>query len=123
MTISGDYLFVGWVLMAVFFTWFSASRRNILLAFVGFILWFSLGFWLFFSTSAPIGLTEQWQRIFAWAFFVLSFLPFIFQMDIEVKNEMKGKSWKTFEPRTPEQKKLSGYEEYKEKLRKRTRGY
>lgn len=120
MTITGDGLFLGLLFLGVVLMVFSAKRPNILLALATFMVWFSLGFWLFFSTSAPIGFGEVWQDILGWCFLVISFLPWVFQMDVEIKHEAEGHSWSTWgkEPKVSEP---SEYAAYREKLYARTR--
>jgi len=120
MSITGDALFIGLILLGCFFMMFSMKRRNILLALVTFVFWFSMGMWLFFSPSAPIGFGEAWQDMLGWGFLVLSFLPWLFQMDVEIKHERKGYSYSTW-GQEPVEKGPSEYEEYREKLFNRVR--
>jgi hypothetical protein len=108
------------LLLAMFFTWFSRRVQNILIGLVTFMLWFSLGMWLFFSSSPPLAVGEAWVDVLAWAFVILAFLPLLFQMDVEIKHEEKGKSWTRY-GQPPERKGPSAYEEYREKLFARTR--
>ena len=94
MTIDGSYLFLGLIAMGGFLTWYAGRRPNILLAFCAGLTWWGLAFWMFISASAPIGLTEDWMKLLVWVFFILGFIPFLLQMDTEVKREMynqKGK--------------------------------
>jgi predicted membrane channel-forming protein YqfA (hemolysin III family) len=105
--------------LAVFLTWWSSRRKNILLALAAGILWFSLGMAFFFSAVPVIGLSESWKSIIAYVFLVLTFIPFLFQMDTEIRHEAEGHSWSTYgeEPKTT---KKSEYEDYREKLFNRT---
>jgi len=90
MTLTGDYFFIGLILLSIFLTWFSSKRPNILLAFCASLSWLSLAVWLFISSSAPIGVNEDWKKLIVWVFFLLGFLPFLFQMDTEIKRGSKG---------------------------------
>ena len=121
MSVTGDALFIGLILLGAFFTMFSMRRPNILLALIVFTIWFSMGMWLFFSDSAPIGVGETWKDIFAWCFVMLSFLPWVFQMDVEIKHEKQGKQWTRY-GQPPEEKGPTEYEKYREKLFMHTRG-
>ena len=78
MTLTGDGLFIGLLILGMFFMIFSNRRRNVLVSLATFIIWFALGLWLFFSTSAPIGFGETWKDVLGWGFLVLAFLPFLF---------------------------------------------
>ncbi len=120
MSITGDAMFIGLLFMGFFFMLLSSKRRNILVAMVTFLVWFSLGLWLFFSPTAPIGFGEVWQDMLGWSFLVLSFLPWLFQMDVEIKHEKDGYSYSSWggEPR---ESGPTEYEAYRDKLYNRTR--
>jgi len=93
---SASFLFFGIIILAMFATGYSGFRKNILLAFIGFGLWFGLFMWLFFSTDAPFDLTENHAKILMWVFLLLSFLPLVLQIDTEIWHEAKGRRWKEF---------------------------
>lgn len=120
MTISGDYLFVTLVLMALGLMIIQMRRKEILLCFAVSMMWFSLGMWLFFSSSAPITLGEGWSDILAWVFVILTFVPWLAQMNTEIRHEAEGHSWKSWgkEPK----RESSAYEDYRDKLFNKTRG-
>jgi Na+/melibiose symporter-like transporter len=120
MTITGDYFLLSMVFLAIFFTWWSDKRKNILVAMVSFMMWFSLGMWLFFSSSPPIALGETWADILGWAFLVLSLLPWLLQMDIEIKHEAQGKRWTKY-GQPPKETGPTEYERYRDILFNRTR--
>jgi len=108
--------------MACFFTWFCHKRREILLALVASILWLGLSMWYFFGGDPLLPLGELANDIIAWAFFILMFIPLLFQINVEIKSEAKGRSW--FEYGTPPREKSpSGYELYRKELSRRTRRY
>ncbi len=120
MSITGDATFIGLLLLGMFFLLFSNKRRNVLVSLTTFTIWFALGMWLFFSDSAPIGFGETWKDILGWGFLVLSFLPWLFAMDVEIRHEAQGKSW-THYGQPPKEKGPSNYERYRDLLYNRTR--
>lgn len=120
MVITGDGLLIGLLLLGGTLMLFSMKRRNILLGLVTFLIWFSLGFWLFFSGVAPIGLGETWQSLLSWSFILLAFLPLLVQMDVEVKNEKNGRTWITW-GETPKEK-IDKYEAHRQDIRRRLGG-
>lgn len=117
---TDDALFIGLLILGMFFMIFSGKRRSLVVALVTFMIWFSIGMWLFFSTAAPIGFGEPWKDILGWAFLVLSLLPWLFQMDTEIRHEAQGRSWSVYGSE-PKEKGPSGYDQYKVQLRSRTR--
>lgn len=120
MTLTGDGLFIGLLILGMFMMLFSNRRRNILVSLATFIVWFSLGMWLFFSDTAPIGFGEVWQDVLGWGFLVLSFLPWLFAMDQEIIHEAQGKKWTRYGT-PPEEKGPTAYEAYRDTLYNRTR--
>jgi len=120
MTVTGDALFIGLLILGMFLMLFSNKRRNMLVSLTTFIVWFGLGMWLFFGDSAPIGFGDTWKEILGWGFLVLSFLPFIFAMDQEIMHEAQGKRWTKY-GQEPKQKGPSNYERYRDALYNRTR--
>ncbi len=120
MELTGDGLYIGLLILGMFLMMLSRKVRNILLALGTFTIWFSLGLWLFFSTSAPIGFGDTWKEVLGWGFLILAWLPFLWQMDVEIRHEAQGKKWTKYgDP--PTEKGPSAYEEYREKLYGRTR--
>jgi len=122
MTLSGDYLFIGLILLGVFLTWFCATRRNILLAFCGSLVWFGCASWLFFGTSV-LGLDSVWKQIIVGAFVVLIFVPWLLFADVESRHEMRTKSgsftWKEFGSKPIVRRQPSNYDQYAAELRER----
>lgn len=117
MVISGDWLFGVLTFLAVFFTWFSFLRPNILISLVAGMFWFSLFMWLFFSTSAPLGLTENFEKILVWIFLVLTFVPFLAHMDTEIQHEKDGVRWRAWG--RPPITKVDHRAEYQKEFRRR----
>jgi hypothetical protein len=120
MNLTGDGLFIGLIILACFFMLVSFRKPNILVALVTFIMWFSLGLWLFLSTQAPVGFGEAWKDILGWGFLVASFLPWVFQMNVEIRNEKNGHSWTSY-GEEPREVGPTGYEAYRDLLYNRTR--
>jgi len=123
MTLSGDYLFIGLILLGVFLTWFCTIRRNILLAFSSSLVWFGCAAWLFFGTSV-LGLDETWKQIIVWAFVMMIFVPWLLFADIEVKHQRTTKfgssSWSSYSGDTPSfEDQMSTADKYKIELRER----
>lgn len=118
MTITGDVLFFGLMILAVILM-FNANRGQ-LIGFGAFLTWFALGYWMFFSTSPPLDINESWVQILVYVFFAI--LPFgtLFQMmNTEIRTEAKGKAWKTWEaPPKETTRKHDAYWTHKEKMRK-----
>jgi hypothetical protein len=73
---------------------------------------------MWFSTTPIFGLTENWAKMLVWVFALLTFVPFLLQMDTEIKNEVPGASWMEFGDK-PKPKKINTSEEYEMRLRKR----
>ena len=96
MTLSGDYLFLGLIILGAFLMYFCTVRRNILLAFSSSIIWLSLGVWLWFASTPIFGLVEDWSRLLIWVFFILTFVPWLLFADTEVQYQKDGKSWKEY---------------------------
>jgi len=106
--------------VACFFTWFCHKRREILLAMVASILWLGLSMWYFFGGDPLLPLGELANDIIAWAFFILMFIPMLFQMNVEIRNEAGSRRWIEYgEP--PKEKGPSEYERYREQLYRRMR--
>ena len=120
MTLSGDFLFVTLVLMALVLTFIQMMRPNILIAFSISMLWFSLSMWLFFGDSPMLTLAQDWTGILIWVFIMLAFVPWLLQMDTEITNEAKGQKWKSWGA-PPKSKTANRTDEYRKNLRGRLR--
>lgn len=105
--------------LACYLTWLASRRRNILLSMVAGLTWFGLAMWLFFSATPVFDIAEDYAKILMWVFFILTFVPFLFYMDQEIRHEKRGKSWTTFGE--PPAENESGYEKYRRELRGRMR--
>lgn len=119
--IGGDeMLLVGFLGLAAFFTWFSYRRREILITFVASLLWFSLAMWMFFSDVAPFTLGDTHVNLLVWVFILMTFVPWLMQMNTEITNEERGQKWSSWGA-PPSKKYMSGYDTYKKQLHRRTR--
>lgn len=117
---SASFLFLGLIGIAAFLTWFASKRPEILIALAAGLTWLSLGFWLLLGDVTNLQLTDVWTQLLAWVFVVMTFVPVLTQMNVEIRREGKGHSWKTFgkEPKHES----SAYEDYRDKLFLKTRG-
>ena len=124
MTITGDVWIFVIVIMAIIFTGF--SRQNILWAFAASLMWIYLLFRLFFGDNPLIGLEGEWSNILIWAFIMLCFIPWVVRMDVEIKNEARGKegssqAYKTWGA-TPKGKTTTPAEDYRKVIHRRIAG-
>ena len=114
--------------LGIFLTWFSSKRRDVLLTLCTALLWLGLAMWLFFSTTPVLGLSENYEQILAWVFFILIFVPIIIYMNTESRHEASTKggeriSWAEWGADVQDRlrEKPDGYENYKKALRRRLR--
>jgi hypothetical protein len=117
---SASFLFIGLIMIACFLTYLSSRRPNILVAFAAGLTWLGMAFWLLLGNVTNLQLTSSWTQVIAWVFVIMTFVPFLLQINVEIQNEAGGRRWTSW-GKAPSTKK-SGYEEYKEKLYRRTRG-
>ena len=87
MTIEGNYLFIGLITLGFCLTLFASKRPSLPLALAAGLIWFATGVWLWFSTTPVFGFSETWSQILAFVFVILTFVPFLLQMNVEVKYE------------------------------------
>lgn len=122
MTITGDVLLFFFGILALILM--TMSNRNILFALASSGIWFALFMWMFFSSSPPLDITQDWVRIMTWSFLILVFIPWVVRMDVEIRNEAKGKggdqAYKTWGA-PPEGEKTTRAQEYRTELRRRRR--
>lgn len=110
------FIFIG---LAVIFM--LSAHRHFLFPIISFIIWFSLWFYLFYSASAPLDMSEIWVEILSWGLLLLVFTPLVIGMDVHIRHEGKGHSWQTW-GKVPERKNPPAYEVYRDKLFNKTRG-
>lgn len=87
MVISGDVLFIGLIILGGFLTMLAAKRPSLPLAISAGLVWLSLGVWLWLSPSAIFSLSETWAQMLAFVFILLTFIPFLLQMNTEIRYE------------------------------------
>lgn len=120
--IDNNWLFVGFILLGAFLTWFASLRPNIVVAISAAVSWLSMATWLFFSPTPvfTFGLAGEldWSKMFVWVLVLLAFVPFLLHMNTEIRQERDGKSWVEYggRPHTP---RASSYETYQLELRRR----
>lgn len=91
MTITGDvFLFFLGLLALVLM---GLGRRNILVTLSSSMIWLSLFIWLFFSSTPPLDMSQNWAQILAFVFLMLTFVPWLMRMNVEIKQEAGGKKW------------------------------
>lgn len=111
---------IAFMALAAFFTWFSFKRREILITFVTSMLWFALAMWLFFGDAPLFDIEETYIQILVWVFVMMTFVPWLAQMNTEIENEAKGQRWKSY-GQPPKGETTSKAEEYRKTLRRRRR--
>jgi hypothetical protein len=87
MTITGDYLFIGLITLGFCLTLFASKRPSLPLALAAGLIWFSTGIWLWFSSTPIFGFSETWSQMLAFVFVIMTFVPFLLQMNVEVRYE------------------------------------
>jgi len=87
MTITGDYLFLGLLILGSFLTYFSSRRPSMPLAICAALVWLALGVWLFLSPTPIFSFTETWAQMLAFVFILMTAIPFLFQMNTEIRYE------------------------------------
>jgi len=118
---SASFLFVGLLIIAIFLTWMSSKRPEILVRLAAGLTWMATGFWLVLGDVTNLPLTAGWTQILVWVFFMMAAVPFLFQMNTEITTERKGQKWTAWGDQPPGER-VSGYDDYKKRLLKRTRG-
>ena len=99
---------------------YSGQRKNILLSVCAGLVWFSLFLWFFFEPSGSVfNLERSYVKILSWVFLMLTFVPFLFLMDVNIQHEKEGSKWSEWGARPKDRK--TSYETYKEELRRRVR--
>ena len=108
---------IAFMALAVFFTWLSFSRKEILICFCASLTWFSLAIWYFFGSTPLFGLEEVYHQLLVWVFVLMTFVPWLAQMNTEITREAGGQKWTEYGPKP--KTKIANYEEYKAELRRR----
>ena len=112
-------LWLGFLILAGFLTVISWRRPSMLLSLAAGLTWLGMGFWLLLGSVANLNLADVWTQLIAYVFIIMTFVPFLFQMDTEIKREHSGRSWTELGPKPKTQS--TNYERYREELRRRLR--
>ncbi len=116
---SVSYLFIGLILLACFLTYMSWKSPNILIAFAAGLMWLAMAFWIVLGNITNLPLTSPWTQFMAWVFTLMTFVPFILQWNVEIKQSKNGQSWSSWgQPPNPG---MSNFEAYQKELRRRLR--
>jgi hypothetical protein len=114
---SISFFFIAWIVLAIFFTWFASRRPEMLVRLTASLLWMGLGFWLLLGGIENIDIADSWNQILIWIFFVMTVVPWIFQINTEIRRERRGRTWSEWG--APPEERLSPYEEHRRLLRSR----
>ena len=87
MVVSGDVLFIGLIILGGFLTMFASRRPSLPLAICAGLVWLALGVWLYFSPTPIFDIADTWSQMLAFVFIILTLVPFLLQMNVEVRYE------------------------------------
>ena len=119
MTVSGDYVFVGLIILAGMVT-LLVLKVNLLLFRLGSALsWLVLSI-LLLTNQLSLGISQPWTQVLGLLFLVMTISPLTLQMVTEIKTSKGGMSWSEW-GRAPKKKKLSrgaeAHESYKSEIK------
>jgi len=114
---SVSFLFIAWVSLAIFLTWFSSRRPELLIKLVAGLTWMALGFWVLLGGITNLDMINSWNQILVWVFFIMAVVPFLAQMNTEIRKEKKGLSYTVWG--TPPDESETEYQRYSKELRYR----
>lgn len=118
---SASFLFIGLIMIACFLTYLCYKRPSLLVAFAAGLTWLGMAFWLLLGNVTNLALSSSWTQIIAWVFVIMTFVPFLLQMNQEIIHEAGGKRFTVYGP-APKVKIPTDYENYAKELRRRIRG-
>lgn len=131
---SASFLFIGFILIAAFLSWFAYKVRMLIFSMVAAMSWLGLGTWLLLSGSTNLEMSEVWTQIFGFVFIVMTIGILTLSMRTSIRHEAKvrGKlgypgaeteSWQTWGPSKRNRKPTASERqaEYKETLKGKTR--
>ena len=78
------------------------------------------GFWLLLGDVTNLQLSDPWTIMLAWVFIIMTLVPFLAQMDTEIRHEKKGQSWTEY-GKKPGTGPPTNYEAYRAELQRRLR--
>ena len=103
--------------LACFLTWLSFKRGEILICTCASLTWFGDAMWLFFSATPILSMSTREAQLLIWVFVLMTFVPWLAQMNTEITREAGGKKWTEYGPKP--KTKIANYEEYKAELKRR----
>ena len=111
---------ITFIALAFLMTCLSFWKRQILISFSAALLWLAMAMWLFFGTAPLFDLSELYVQLLSWVFLMMTFVPFLAQLNTEIKSEKDGHSWSSF-GQPPKRDEPNAYKDYRAKLFNRTR--
>ena len=114
---SASFLFIGILSIAIFLTYMASKRPEMLVRVSAGLTWMSMGFWVLLGGITNLGLANSWTQILVWVFFIMAVVPFLFQMNTEIRRESRGRSWREWG--NPPEETESNYERHRRELRAR----
>lgn len=131
---SASFLFIGFILIAAFLSWFAYRVRMLIFSMVAAMSWLGLGTWLLLSGSTNLEMNELWTQIFGLVFIVMTIGVLTLSMRSSIRHEaqVRGRvgypgaeteSWQTWGPKKRKKKPTASERqaEYKETLRGKRR--
>ena len=133
---SQSFLFIGFVMMAGFLTYFARYTSQLLVRLAAALIWLALGIWLLLGDVANLSMEDNWTKVLGFVFIIMVIVPLTWQIRTDVRHEAQVRgvagypgasreSWTSWGPSPGKTKSLSSLERqklYKEKLRsKRTK--
>jgi len=77
----------------------------------------ALGFWVLLGGITNLDMINSWNQILVWVFFIMAVVPFLAQMNTEIRKEKKGLSYTVWG--TPPDESETEYQRYSKELRYR----
>ena len=119
---AGNAMYFCFVIMALGLTFISTKRPEILLRLAASFLWLGLAFWFVLDdTSVGMDTDKSWTWIIIGALLLMCFVPLVFQMNTEVRNESKGRMWSNWQRNFTGDSEETVYEKHRRELRSRLR--
>ena len=106
--------------IALGLTYLSTRRPELLLRLAASLMWLGIAFWLVLDGTI-LDTSESWTWIIVGALVIMCFVPLIFQMNTEVRNESKGRMWSNWQRNFTGDSEETAYEKHRRELRSRLR--
>lgn len=124
MVITGDYLFVGLVILGGMLTLISLKVSLILFRLGAALAWLTLAI-LLMTNQLATGMAQPWTQALGLVFLVMTVAPLTLQMVTEVRRESGGKTWSKW-GEAPKEESLSRsagiQDNWQKQLREKRRG-